>query len=99
MSGRHDDLSEESYAAAITALNAIHYADEVSFYARPHLRGCERRLSAALKAPQRVLDVGCGAGRVLGALPEIIQAAGVDVNWVAVAAAKKTGNTRNALNA
>lgn len=99
MSDRQSGLSEESYAAAITALNATHYADEISFYARPHLRDCERCLSAALHAPRRVLDVGCGAGRVLGALPGNLQAAGVDINWTAVATAKASGNTRNALNA
>jgi SAM-dependent methyltransferase len=99
VSGRQSDLHEESYATAITALNAMHYANEVSFYARPHLRDCERRLSAALQAPRRVLDIGCGAGRVLGALPESLEAAGIDINWAAVATAKASDNTRNALNA
>lgn len=99
MSGRQGDLSEESYATAITALNATHYANEVPFYTRPHLRDCERRMSTALQAPRRVLDVGCGAGRVLGALPGSIEAAGIDINWAAVAAAKASGNTRNVLNA
>jgi SAM-dependent methyltransferase len=99
MPRRRSNVPVEYYAAAITALNAAHYADEVSFYSRPYLRDCERHLSDALHAPRRVLDVGCGAGRVLGALPKSLQAAGIDINWEAVATATASGNTRNALNA
>lgn len=92
-------LTDDAYAAAIIALNAIHYADEIPFYAHSHLRECELRLAAAVPDSRRILDVGCGAGRVLGALPGHLYAAGVDINWKAVLAATASGNTKNALNA
>ena len=99
MLGRIDYLPEESYAAAINALNLAHYSSETSFYVRPHLRDCERRMCAALEPSRRIHDVGCGAGRVLGALPDGLQAVGLDINFAAVSAAKVGGNGNNALNA
>jgi SAM-dependent methyltransferase len=97
--GRMGYLPEDSYAAAINALNLAHYASETSFYVRPHLRDCERRMCTTLEPSRRILDVGCGAGRVLGALPDSLQAVGVDINFAAVSAATISGNGNHALNA
>jgi SAM-dependent methyltransferase len=46
----------------------------------------------------RILDVGCGAGRVLGALPDDRQAVGIDINGEAVRVAAE-GDHRPVLNA
>jgi SAM-dependent methyltransferase len=92
-------LPEESYAAAISALNQAHYATETAFYSRPYLRECEQRMCAAMRSSRRILDVGCGAGRVLGGLPPGMQAVGVDINFAAVSVAKTSGNGRHVLNA
>jgi SAM-dependent methyltransferase len=97
--GAQKYLPEESYGAAIAALNTAHYGAETAFYGRPHLRGCEQRLCAALPAERRILDAGCGAGRVLGALPYGRRAVGIDVNREAVRVATERSPGHPALNA
>jgi SAM-dependent methyltransferase len=53
---------------AIRALNLAHYRDETSFYSHAPLRPTERALADATARGRKILDVGCGAGRVTGAL-------------------------------
>ncbi|MEV4135508.1 class I SAM-dependent methyltransferase [Dactylosporangium sp. NPDC049742] len=77
------------YGSMIRALNEIHYAGETGFYRDAPLRPCEEQLFTLLGTDCRILDVGCGAGRVTRAIAaragNII---GVDVNPSALSVAR-----------
>ncbi|MET7422060.1 class I SAM-dependent methyltransferase [Dactylosporangium sp. NPDC005555] len=77
------------YGPMIRALNEVHYAGETGFYRNAPLRRCEDRLFARLSAGSRILDVGCGAGRVTRAVAaQGGNITGVDVNLPALTAAR-----------
>ncbi|MGI5185428.1 class I SAM-dependent methyltransferase [Dactylosporangium sp. CA-152071] len=82
-------LAAAGYGSMIRALNGVHYAGETGFYQHAPLRPCEERLLTRFGVGARILDVGCGAGRVTGAVAarggDIV---GVDVNGAALAAAR-----------
>ncbi|GAA1563361.1 hypothetical protein GCM10009827_101200 [Dactylosporangium maewongense] len=82
-------LAAIGYGPMIQALNEVHYAGETSFYRDAPLRPCENQLFARVGAGCRILDVGCGAGRVTRAVAarggDIV---GVDVNGSALAVAR-----------
>jgi SAM-dependent methyltransferase len=83
--------SDIDYSRMIRALNEVHYATEISFYTTAGLRGCEERLWERHGRHARILDVGCGAGRVTRAIAERGgRITGVDVNTAALDAARKT---------
>ena len=55
---------------AIRSLNRAHYSDETRFYSTADLRPVEVRLIDSVAPHRRILDVGCGAGRVTHRLAE-----------------------------
>lgn len=78
-------ISEETYTKAeygamIRALNQVHYAGETSFYGSAGLRPVEEALIRQHGRNTRILDVGCGAGRVTRA----VSARGLDIRGVDV---------------
>jgi SAM-dependent methyltransferase len=84
-------LPEIDYGRMIRALNRLHYAGETGFYTSAGLRPCEESLRGRLGATDRVLDAGCGAGRVTNALAaESHEVVGLDVNLPALRAARTT---------
>jgi SAM-dependent methyltransferase len=88
MSGVH--AVPDNYRQMIRSLNAVHYASEVDYYSSAPLRECELRMVEQLTDDARVLDVGCGAGRVTSQLLSIgIKATGVDLNLAALFAAAR----------
>ena len=83
-------LAEIGYGRMIRALNEAHYAGETSFYTTAALRPCEEDLWTRYGPEPRILDVGCGAGRVTRAVAERGgQIVGVDINEAAIAAARQ----------
>ncbi|WP_249715100.1 class I SAM-dependent methyltransferase [Rhizomonospora bruguierae] len=82
-------LSEAGYGRMIRALNEVHYAGETGFYGTASLRPCEERLFERYGRHGRILDAGCGAGRVTRAVAarggDIV---GIDINGAAIAAAR-----------
>lgn len=69
------------YGAMIRALNQVHYAGETSFYGSAGLRPVEEALVRRHGRDSRILDVGCGAGRVTRAVyARGFDIVGVDVN-------------------
>lgn len=82
-------LAEIDYGRMIRALNGVHYAGESGFYRAAGLRPCEERLRDTLGSAARVLDVGCGAGRVTNALAAGgRRVVGLDLNGPALRAAR-----------
>lgn len=77
-------LPDIDYGRMIRALNGVHYAGETGFYGSAGLRACEEALSRDLGPAARVLDVGCGAGRVTNALVGAAQVVGLDLNLPAL---------------
>ncbi|MBT8224390.1 MAG: class I SAM-dependent methyltransferase [Dactylosporangium sp.] len=78
------------YSRMIRTLNEAHYATETSFYTAAGLRGCEERLWERHGRDARILDVGCGAGRVTRAVAELGgRITGVDINTAAIDAARQ----------
>lgn len=70
-------------------MNRAHYARETDYYSVADLRDTELALAESLPDSVRVLDVGCGAGRVVNRLRDRdISACGIDINNVSVAAAR-----------
>ncbi|TCB95446.1 class I SAM-dependent methyltransferase [Micromonospora zingiberis] len=89
MTTTHGGVAETDYGAMIRALNQVHYAGETSYYGTAPLRPCEEELYYKLDAGTRILDVGCGAGRVTQAITRLGgNIVGVDINEAALAAAK-----------
>lgn len=91
MSTTSRDLPEIDYGRMIRALNGLHYAGETGFYTSAGLRPCEESLSGGLSAADKVLEVGCGAGRVANAFAESHDVVGLDVNLPALRAACTAG--------
>lgn len=87
-------LAEIDYGRMIRALNALHYAGETGFYGSSGLRLCEESLRRRLDDADRVLDVGCGAGRVTNTLAADHDVVGLDVNVPALRAARAAGAAR-----
>ncbi|GAA0408432.1 hypothetical protein GCM10009541_59410 [Micromonospora gifhornensis] len=88
-----DDLDsrydEVGYGDMIRALNTVHYAGETTFYGTALLRACEERLFSRYGHRSRILDVGCGAGRVTRAVTTLGGSiTGVDINGAALDAAR-----------
>lgn len=81
--------AEIGYGDMIRALNTVHYAGETAFYSAAGLRPCEEALYSRYGVGSRIVDVGCGAGRVTRAITErggdIV---GVDVNQASLDAAR-----------
>ncbi|WP_028193411.1 class I SAM-dependent methyltransferase [Salinispora pacifica] len=91
MTTTHGGITEIDYAAMIRALNQVHYAGETSFYTTAPLRSCEEALYRRLGAGERILDVGCGAGRVSRAIAALGgDIVGIDINEAALATARAT---------
>ena len=89
MTTTHGPITEIDYGAMIRSLNQVHYAGETSFYGSTPLRPCERALYQGLPANSRVLDVGCGAGRVTNAITSLGgDVVGVDINEAALTAGR-----------
>ncbi|MEV0427893.1 class I SAM-dependent methyltransferase [Micromonospora sp. NPDC050495] len=89
MTTTHGGITEIDYAAMIRALNQVHYAGETSFYNNAPLRPCEEALYDRLGVGARILDVGCGAGRVTRAITALGgDIVGVDINDAALAVAQ-----------
>ncbi|MEV6813184.1 methyltransferase domain-containing protein [Micromonospora sp. NPDC051296] len=89
MTTTHGGVTEIDYGAMIRALNQVHYAGETSFYSTAPLRRCEERLYHKFGVGTRILDVGCGAGRVTRAISRLGGSiVGVDINEAALAAAR-----------
>lgn len=81
---------EAGYGCMIRALNDLHYAGERDFYSTAPLRRCEQLLFERCGRQHRILDVGCGAGRVTRAVTELGgQIVGVDINPTALNAARR----------
>lgn len=76
------------YGHMIRALNGVHYAGETAFYSAAPLRACESALMRRLRPGVRVLDVGCGAGRVATRLFGRSRPIGVDINLPALQVAR-----------
>lgn len=73
----------------IHRLNEVHYAGETGFYTTASLRPVEESLLAGAPRGGRILDVGCGVGRVtLPAAARGVAIVGVDVNHAALRAAR-----------
>jgi SAM-dependent methyltransferase len=84
-------LSEDGYGRMIRALNDVHYAGETSFYSTAPLRPCEERLFDRHGHDVRILDVGCGAGRVTKTVTDCGgRIVGVDINPAAIDVARRT---------
>ncbi|GAA4243165.1 class I SAM-dependent methyltransferase [Dactylosporangium darangshiense] len=84
-------LSDDGYGLMIRALNELHYAGETSFYSTASLRPCEKHLFDRYGHDARILDVGCGAGRVTKAITERGgRITGVDINPTAIDVARQT---------
>lgn len=82
-------LSDAGYGRMIDALNRIHYADETGFYGTASLRPCEEQIFHRYGRQGRILDVGCGAGRVARAVAALGgEIVGVDINEAAIATAR-----------
>ncbi|MEU7609401.1 methyltransferase domain-containing protein [Micromonospora sp. NPDC049204] len=89
MTTTHGDITEIDYGAMISSLNQAHYAGETSFYDTAPLRTCEEALYHGLGTEARILDVGCGAGRVTRAITALGgNVVGVDINEAALTAAR-----------
>jgi SAM-dependent methyltransferase len=74
---------------AIRALNRLHYSAETSYYTAAPLRSVERALADSVTASARVLDVGCGSGRVVSPLTSMgINIVGIDMVEPCLQAAK-----------
>jgi len=84
-------LPEGKYGQMIRALNQLHYAGETDFYSNAPLRPCEEHLFDRYGRSARILDAGCGAGRVTKAITarggRIV---GVDINQTAIDVARQT---------
>jgi SAM-dependent methyltransferase len=81
--------AEVGYGNMIRALNTVHYAGETAFYGTASLRSCEETLFARYGQGSRILDVGCGAGRVIRAIATRgSNITGVDVNGPVLEAAR-----------
>lgn len=82
-------LSEAGYGRMIQALNEVHYAGETGFYGTAALRSCEEQLVERYGKQGRILDAGCGAGRVTRAVADrggdIV---GLDINQAAIETAR-----------
>lgn len=76
---------------AIRSLNRLHYAKEVSFYTTASLRPVEEWLVHTTAKTRRILDVGCGAGRVTAKLTDQeFNITGVDIVPECLAAARRS---------
>lgn len=83
-------LSEDGYGRMIRALNKVHYAGETGFYSSATWRPCEEALFNRYGRGRRILDVGCGAGRVTRAVgAHGGQIVGVDINSAAIDTARQ----------
>jgi SAM-dependent methyltransferase len=86
----HDgQLSDVDYGRMIDALNRVHYEGETAFYDMAPLRAPEEALSKRVASGSRILDVGCGAGRVTKPARSIgLSAVGLDINQAALRVAR-----------
>ncbi|MGC5052823.1 class I SAM-dependent methyltransferase [Micromonospora sp. DT48] len=86
LDSRYDEVG---YGDMIRALNTVHYAGETTFYGKASLRPCEETLFSRYGHGSRILDVGCGAGRVTRAVTTLGgNITGVDVNGATLNAAR-----------
>jgi SAM-dependent methyltransferase len=82
-------LSDADYGHMIDALNRVHYAGETAFYGTEGLRPPEEALYERLQPGARILDVGCGAGRVTSAAAHYgVSTIGIDINRASLQAAR-----------
>lgn len=82
-------LNDSDYSKAIGALNQIHYKGETSFYTESSTRPIEDYLIKSIPIGKKIIDVGCGPGRVSSAfLKAGHDIVGVDIVYDCIEAAK-----------
>ncbi len=80
----------EQYYQKIKALNISHYAGEVPYYSKAHLRVVEITLLKKLPPGAVILDVGCGSGRFsIGAAEQGFKVTGLDITPAAIEASRQ----------
>jgi ubiquinone/menaquinone biosynthesis C-methylase UbiE len=72
-------------------LVAHHYDETIPDHVMAHLTARRVELARSLVGHGRVLDVGCGTGRFLDALPDDYEATGVDLSAEMLARARERG--------
>ncbi len=89
----------DSYYRKYTTQNIGHYSAETDYYSKAKLRPVEEKLLHRLSIKDKILDVGCGAGRFsINAALLGYKIVGIDVASKAIAEAKNLAKSNNLNN-